>query len=232
MTPAPPERHAQEALANRLIADVDAMDAERNLTVDECDARLVARCLLAAQQQLADAKKVRQAAANLGDVIEAYFDSDLHDPNGEDYDADVSQAMKDLDAALSAGEQERTMYPLSYVGVNPRAAKEKTVSLADALVTAQQQLADAEKALRESWQAVENLRGYSHVVTDGCEPSKDRGRHFNAHLDGILEGFRAALSAGEQAGETDPAQAAWPEGGLPHGEHPYDYTGYPDDGKS
>lgn len=49
------------------------------------------------------------------------------------------------------------------------------------------------ESLREMWPGIENLRGYQHVLTDGCEASKTRGRSFGAHIDAILDRLRAAL---------------------------------------
>jgi hypothetical protein len=50
------------------------------------------------------------------------------------------------------------------------------------------------EALGEAFSGVETLRGYTHNLTDGCEPSLNRGKHFTAHVDSIADTLREALA--------------------------------------
>lgn len=49
--------------------------------------------------------------------------------------------------------------------------------------------------IREAFVSVDTLRGYTHVVTDGCKPSDKRGANFAAHLDSIQNRLREAIEA-------------------------------------
>ena len=96
----------------------------------------------------------------------------------------AADALEEADRQLAEAERERDRWREAASGIDLVAV----ARLEAALKT-------ATDALEESWPSVENLRGYQHALTDGCDPSADRGRHFGAHLDAILARFREALAA-------------------------------------